>query len=68
MAKRYKTIITISLKIDELSVKFILSAPNRPRRGLIAETSWNLATQNISEFKDHSESEVFTFSLRREVP
>jgi hypothetical protein len=49
MAKQYKTIITISLKIDELSVKFIPSAPNRPHRGLITETSWNLAIQNNNE-------------------
>jgi len=68
MAKPYKTIITISLKIDELSVKFMLSASDRPRTGLMAKIPWSSAIQDSSEFKDHSESEVSTFSLRREVP
>jgi hypothetical protein len=60
--------MTISLKIDELSVKFILSALDRPHKDLIAEISWNLAIQNSNELKDNSESEVFTFSSRQEVP
>jgi hypothetical protein len=53
--------------MDDFSVKFILSAPNRPYKHLIAENSWNLAIQN-SELKDNSEYEMFAFSWRRKVP
>jgi hypothetical protein len=39
LLKEYKTIITISLRIDEFSVKFILSKADRPHRALIIESS-----------------------------
>jgi hypothetical protein len=43
LVKLYKTIITISLRINEASVKFALIAPDRPHKDLIAEMLWNSA-------------------------